>query len=116
MPRIIEMSDAGADAAGGAADALRQRDEIFLARAGLEQRAREQRQIGQQIGRHAAEVEADIEIDHAIGRQLVRVEPRAGQRVALDRDRACWCGRDPRAPASGCWPAPRADRPLPAGP
>ena len=63
--RVAHRADraAGADAAGRAADALRQRDEIFLGRAGLEQRPREQRQVGQQLRRAAAQVEAEIEID-----------------------------------------------------
>lgn len=76
-----------ADAAGGAADALGERDEIFLGGTGLEQGAREQRHIGHQMCGHAPQIEAEIEIDHAIGRQFVGEEPRAGQRAALDRDR-----------------------------
>ena len=59
------------DAAGGAADALGEGDEIFLAGAGLQEGAAEERQIGQEGLVEHAQVKADVEVENAEGRQRV---------------------------------------------
>ena len=83
----VDSPAAGADAAGRAPDALRQRDEIFLARAGLQQRPPEQRQIGQQPPwrAHAGRSrDRDRRSPRSAGRGEQRARP---QRPDLDRDR-----------------------------
>ena len=79
--RTAEIQTLWPDSAGRAADPLRQAHEILLADAGLEKRAREQRDIRQEVRRQHVQVESEVEIDDAVGEQVVIEHLRIGQRV-----------------------------------
>ena len=75
------------DAARLAADALRQLDEILTLGAHAQQQPAEQLAVGQQALRQAAQVEAQVQVEDAVGEQVVGQQPRAGQ-LALDAGNA----------------------------
>jgi len=80
---------AGLNAARLAPDALKQLDEVFLVRAHLQQSATHQPCIGHILGWQDAQVEAEVEINDAVGEQVVIQDGRAVIRrsVHLDGDR-----------------------------
>jgi len=74
------------DAARLAPDALRQLDEILGLGAHLQQGPAKQRHIRQQILRQGVEVKAQVEVDNAIGEQIVVEQLPLAQRQMLNRD------------------------------
>ena len=94
-PGMTEVMLRCADAAGQPSDALRQRDEILGRRAGFQQSPAEQPRIGQEIGGKPAQVEAGVEIQHAVRRQIVGDDFGAAEIRDLDRDRRVAGGEGP---------------------
>ena len=76
---------AGPDAAGRAANALAQRDEILLRRTGLGQGAGEDGEVGQQPGVEPVDIEGEVEIDHARGLEIVEQHAGFAQRGGFGR-------------------------------
>jgi len=74
------------DAARLAPDALRQLDEILGLGAHLQQGPAKQRHIRQQILRQGVEVKAQVEVDDAVGEQIVVEQLPLAQRQMLNRD------------------------------
>ena len=79
---------AGADAASLAANALRQADVILVARAHLQQRGAEERQPGQHFTRQRTQVQPQVEVDDAVGEEVVRQQFDTLQLFLRQRDDA----------------------------
>ncbi len=72
---MAEVMRPGVDAAGTAADPLGEFHKVFFIRAKFQQGAPEQSHVREQGLRDAVQVKAQVEVDDAIGEEVVVVAP-----------------------------------------